>query len=205
MLSGGRVTWIRSKNGVFTTKSAWDFFREKGSPVPWHKILWFSGSVPRHAMIRLLEVDWILWTDWPPLVFPNPSLVLCATGKTRVWITFSSLANSLIWHSLFNKCNLPCTFSCWEDFFQDVANRFKGQSLRDLIIKLMMAAGVYIVWKERNSRLFRRKSRDVTSVFLDIVLHVRFRMNSLTGFPPSCVNRWLVCSWGFSENLLHNG
>lgn len=57
MLSGGRVTWIRSKNGVFTTKSAWDFFREKGSPVPWHKILWFSGSVPRHAMIRLLEVD----------------------------------------------------------------------------------------------------------------------------------------------------
>lgn len=32
MLSGGRVTWIRSKNGVFTTKSAWDFFREKGSP-----------------------------------------------------------------------------------------------------------------------------------------------------------------------------
>lgn len=147
MLSGGRVTWIRSKNGVFTTKSAWDFFREKGSPAPGIRL---SGSPGLFLVMPwsfgwLLEVDWILLTDWPPLVFPNPSLVLCATGKTRVWITFSSLASYLIWHSLFNKCNLPCTFSCWEDFFQGVANRVKGKSLRDLIIKLMMAAGVYIV------------------------------------------------------------
>ena len=54
-----------------------------------------------------------------------------------------------IWHSLFGKSNLPSSSSCWEDFFLDVANRLKGKSLRDLIVKLILAAGVYLIWKEK--------------------------------------------------------
>lgn len=53
-LNDGRVTWNMSPNGVFTTKSAWDFFRDKGAPVPWHQMILFSGMVPRHAMILWL-------------------------------------------------------------------------------------------------------------------------------------------------------
>jgi hypothetical protein len=204
----GRVTWNMSPNGVFTTKSAWDFFRDKGAPVPWHKIILFSGMVPRHAMILWLVARGRLNTlDRLASFGISQSLTrpLCnGDNENLSHVLFSCQFYNRIWHSLFGKCNLPCSYSCWEDLFLDVANRFKGKSLRDLIVKLMLAAGVYIIWKERNSRLFMGKFRDVTNVYLDIVLHVRLRINSLSGFPPSCVNRWVVSSWGIAENILHN-
>lgn len=86
----------------------------------------------------------------------------------------------------------------------DVACRYKGKSLLHVIVKLLVAVAVYLIWNERNSRLFMGKFRDVTNVYLDIVLHVRLRINSLSGFPPSCVNRWLVSSWGIAKKRMPN-
>ncbi len=42
--------------------------------------------------------------------------------------------------SLFDKCDLPCSFLCWEDLVQVVSSRFKRKPLRDLVVRLMLAA-----------------------------------------------------------------
>lgn len=55
-LSGSRVTRKRTPKGLFSTKSAWDLFRHKEPPVPWHRAVWFPGTVPRHAFFLWLAV-----------------------------------------------------------------------------------------------------------------------------------------------------
>lgn len=190
-------------------KVAWDIFRNKGPPVSWHKAVWFSGMVPRHALILWLAVRGRLSTLDRLASFGITQTLTCPLclreNECLDHILFSCQFANQIWHLLFGKCNLPCPYLCWGDLLQDVATRFKGKSLRDLIVRLMLAAGVYIIWKERNFRLFSRKNRDVSSVFQDIVLHVRLRACSFSGFPPTLANRCIVNSWAISENFLLSG
>jgi len=36
------------------------------------------------------------------------------------------------------KCNLPCSYSCWEDLFLDVTNIFKGKVRRAVYVLLQI-------------------------------------------------------------------
>ncbi|GJU88114.1 hypothetical protein Tco_1300537 [Tanacetum coccineum] len=44
--------WWRDDNGhmsKFSVKAAWEAFRPRGNEVTWHRIVWFSNNIPRHA------------------------------------------------------------------------------------------------------------------------------------------------------------
>ncbi|GJV50983.1 MACPF domain-containing protein CAD1 [Tanacetum coccineum] len=44
--------WWRDNNGhmsKFSVKAAWEAFRPRGNEVTWHRIVWFSNNIPRHA------------------------------------------------------------------------------------------------------------------------------------------------------------
>lgn len=56
-LSGSRVTRKRTPKGLFSTKSAWDLFRHKEPPVPWHRAVWFPAM---HFFF-----GWLCWEDFP--------------------------------------------------------------------------------------------------------------------------------------------
>jgi hypothetical protein len=90
----------------------------------------------------------------------------------------------------------------WDETVQWMIRRSKGKALLSLIIKLMFAAAVYAIWQERNHRIFRGRSRNVVNVCSDILFWVRTIINPLSGFQPSHSNRWLVGSWGISEDVL---
>lgn len=55
-LEGNRVVWTESPNGSFSVRSAWGCLRPRGPSVVWHKIVWFSRMIPRHAMILWLAM-----------------------------------------------------------------------------------------------------------------------------------------------------
>lgn len=103
----GRVTFHMSPNGVFTTKSAWDFFRDKGAPVPWHKIIWFSGMVPRHAMILWLVASGRLNTLDRLASFGISQSLTCplcnGDNENLSHVLFYCLFSNRIWHSLFGN------------------------------------------------------------------------------------------------------
>lgn len=43
-------------NGIFSIKSAWESVRTRGPRVDWHKVVWFSKRIPRHAVILWLAI-----------------------------------------------------------------------------------------------------------------------------------------------------
>lgn len=86
-----------------------------------------------------------------------------------------------------------------------MAQSFKGNSLLSIVCKLMLAAAVYAIWKERNLRTFQERVRSVCNVYHEVLYWVRVRVNTLHGVRPSQENRWLQRSWGFSEEVFRTG
>ena len=64
----------------------------------------------------------------------------------------------------------------------------------------MLAAAVYAIWYERNSRFFKARARNECFIN-EITLCVRARVSTLQGFKPSQENRWLLRSWGLSHAI----
>ncbi|XP_024962541.1 uncharacterized protein LOC112502766 [Cynara cardunculus var. scolymus] len=70
-----RVLWGEDLTSAsdFTVSNAWDLLEGSHSVVPWHKAVWFSGHIPKHAFClwlacqrRLPTQDRMLWKDDPP-------------------------------------------------------------------------------------------------------------------------------------------
>lgn len=55
---GGRpkMLWLGSPNGTFSVSRAWEDIRNRSTQVPWYRVVWFKGKVPRHALILWLAV-----------------------------------------------------------------------------------------------------------------------------------------------------
>lgn len=160
--------------------------------------------VPRHAVILWLAVRGRLNT-LDRMNSHGYSRGLCCPlcnreNESLTHLFFACPFASSIWQSLFSKCNLLWTYSCWNEMLLDVANSYKGTSLLCKIVKLMLATSVYLIWRERNSRLFTGKCKDLTVVCMDIILNVRFRINSLS-FESTYLNKRLASSWGISEDV----
>jgi hypothetical protein len=55
---------------------------------------------------------------------------------------------------------MPWVHENWEDLIHWMASHFKGKSLLSIVTKLMLAAIVYTIRNERNTRLFQRNYKD---------------------------------------------
>lgn len=112
--------------------------------------------------------------------------------------------DSSIWLTLCGKCNILPIMMSWEGTYRWLASSIKGNSLSSLITRLMFAAIVYGIWRERNSRIFHGKSFDAGYVCYEIVFWVRARVNSLRGLLPSQENSRFLHSWGISPAIFNS-
>ncbi|GJX92045.1 RNA-directed DNA polymerase, eukaryota, reverse transcriptase zinc-binding domain protein [Tanacetum coccineum] len=85
----------------------------------------------------------------------------------------------------------------WNDLVNHVARLYCGNSIDSVIRRLGLAVGVYLIWKERNGRIFRdekRSIKELAEVFADLI---RTRLLSLKFKKSAAVLRvqkiWNVC------------
>lgn len=50
------VTWCWEPKGHFSIRSALETIRHRASELNWHRLVWFSGSIPRHSFILWLAI-----------------------------------------------------------------------------------------------------------------------------------------------------
>ena len=74
----------------------------------------------------------------------------------------------------------------------EIISRFKS-----VVRRLILAASVYNVWKERNGRLFRDAKRSSDEVFKNIVDTMKNRLVELI-VKESCDVRKMQSKWGIS-------
>lgn len=201
-----RVKWAASSNGKFSTKSAWESIRHRGSIKQWHHLVWHRRAIPRHAMILWLAI-WGKLNSQDKLisqgVIQANTCVLCNTHPEDLnHLFFSCDFSDFIWRSLWAKCSQTWSHRSWEDTVAWLSGNYHSSSLFCMVVRLMFAAAVYCIWREGNYRLFSRKSKNPSSVLQDIIFWVRSRVNPLGDLDPTQENRLLLSMWGFSETIL---
>ncbi|XP_039026924.1 uncharacterized protein LOC120160623 [Hibiscus syriacus] len=158
--------------GTKTTRDVWEAVREKRNKVNWHKIIWFPSHIPKFSMIAWMDI-----LDRFPtrerlsrmcIVNDCRCVLYNETNETRDHL-FSecSFAKSL-WSSILNLSQLHVPHMTWEEKICWASKEWKGKSLLTTILKLAWTSFIYLIWEERNRRIYHRGSREVDQVLSSI-------------------------------------
>lgn len=203
--SRDRIVWAESPNGKFSIKSAWNSVRHRETVVGWHKLVWFKNLIPRHAIILWMAIRGKLYTQDKLVsmgIIQINRCVLCKEEEETLDHLFSSCPfTARIWSLLCDRCALPRSHRRWETNVEWLSRNFSDKSLLSLIVRLMFAAFVYSLWKERKMRMQSGKTRRLVQIYLEILEYVRTRTIYLRNFPRSSANIRLVEAWGLTDSI----
>lgn len=188
-LGNDRFLWRQANETFapnFSSKITWENLRTPSPIKAWHKIIWFKELIPRNAFIswlarlrRLPTRDRL--TRWGLNV--PPICVLCnAAPETHHHIFFECEYSSAIWVSSASAI-LPHPPL---DIHSAVAwlglSRGSSSAQALCLLKIIFQAAVYLIWKERNARIFTSTSIPAAQIRSSLDRLVRDRILSL---PPS--------------------
>ncbi|KAJ9536697.1 hypothetical protein OSB04_un000082 [Centaurea solstitialis] len=171
------VYWDSDLSGSFSVREAYKTFDGVRSVVPWHASVWFKGHIPKHSFClwiaclnRLPTQDRIhTWKQDPPDMLCS----LCGTcPDSHEHLFFECNYSKAVWKKIRMEVHWMTIPDDWNGIMNTISNHASGHKLH----KLTLAASVYMVWRERNNRLFTDKKKPPEQVAKDIKAVVMLRM-----------------------------
>ncbi|XP_024964846.1 uncharacterized protein LOC112505132 [Cynara cardunculus var. scolymus] len=132
----------------FTVGNAWASLEGNHPVIPWSKLVWFSGHIPKHAFClwlacqrRLPTQDRLHWKDEPP----DLECLLCGQClDSHDHLFFQCSYAGVVWTSVLHMVDLSGMPSRWEQIVQVISDSNSCPKL--LKQKLAVAAAVYYIW-----------------------------------------------------------
>lgn len=198
--------WQLNPDGEFTIQSAWNHWRSKFDKVVWHKLIWGPNSIPRVSFIVWMAIHERLNTGDRLQLFglvPSSVCPFCQqSNENHSHLFFDCLFTAKIWHAIKTKCNVNWPDLKWPHIIPFATNETKRKSLRSTIIKLAMLCSVYLIWIERNNRIFNQELKPEEVIVKSIVQMVRGRLLSITSLPRSAGDEWFLSQWNLPATIL---
>ncbi|XP_077232559.1 uncharacterized protein LOC143869884 [Tasmannia lanceolata] len=173
--------WKPNSNGLFTAKSGWEVTRQKFVKPGWASRIWFSCHIPRHALVSWKALkNGLSTTDNLPFLDPsvNRSCILCNFGLESVThLFFQCNYSKWIWNIILGK--LGHRRNPNPDLLQEelwLANNFKGAGQTSKLAYIAFEAAIYIIWIERNNRVFHKISLPNSTLLSEILILVRSKV-----------------------------
>ncbi|CAA7053093.1 unnamed protein product [Microthlaspi erraticum] len=173
----------------FSSKATWEKIRDSAPLVPWHGVIWFKQEIPRCSFISWLVMKKRLPTRdrlraWG-LGIP-PECVLCSTGiESHDHLFFECDFSLTLWNSFTGQ------FQFSQPLTSDSVAMCIGndpdlsRSSKGVVIRLLFQVVMYLVWKERNQRIFTPTSSSPTAVCAQVDRLIRDRLLS---FPATATS-----------------
>lgn len=167
---------------TFSASSVWDHLHDRLPEVDWHKSVWFKGRIPKHAFMMWLIALNRLSTrgrmrNWGLNV--PPSCVLCGSAVESHQHIFSDCAYGReVWSFFFSAVGLtppPLVL----DVFRWILAPTPHRNI-NIILKIAYQASLYMIWKERNSRIHSQVSRPAASFIQEVQRQLRAKMDILS-------------------------
>ena len=200
------VTWALTSSGFFTTNSAWMAIRASLPTAPWADFLWFSGHIPRTAFILWLAFRKRLDTQdrlFHPI--PNINCLFCGTVlESHDHLFFSCSASAQVWDFILCRLDTHVPQLPWEELIMWLATHWRGASFEAVIRKLCLAATIYYIWQERNSRFHTNSRRSTMEVALAAINMVRGKLTSFRVVEDSIRNRYIQVKWGLPTSIFRD-
>ena len=197
------VLWVPSASNTFSTASCWQSLRQTRNLVPWHKIVWFSASIPKASFILWLAIKGKLKTQ-DRLIQSSSQLscLLCGSQmETHNHLFFSCSYTQEIWMSLLMKSEIPYTHHSWNEWVDWMTKNHSGKKFKDIVLKLCFGMAIHSIWMERNNRFHANSFKRPNEVLHAILELIRLRLTSLRKIHDTLENRSIQTSWGIPDTI----
>jgi hypothetical protein len=156
-------SWHAGDNGF--AAEAYDHFRVKGREISWDSVVWESWSLPKHSFVLWLAVLGKLRTkDRLHFVPDNPNCVFCdQEEESHGHLFFSCSWTSSFWSSIARWLHLPRRLPSLSSAVRGLAPKKKSMVHR--MRRASLSIAVYLLWEERNKRLFDNSALAIEKLF----------------------------------------
>ncbi|XP_058202567.1 uncharacterized protein LOC131317001 [Rhododendron vialii] len=162
------VVWTLTPNGCYLAKSAWMALRNKAPTVDWAHMVWHKKYVPRWSFI--------LWV----------ALLGSLSTKDRLMEWGTSIK--------FKCCRHGDSLSLLAEV--QWGSQHCSKSVSTIIYQWCLAALVYFLWRERNSRIFRQVGVDSYTLVKRIEEEIRACLVSMKLSIHSDFDAAVCQAWG---------
>ncbi|XP_020266677.1 uncharacterized protein LOC109842187 [Asparagus officinalis] len=145
--------------------------------VLWRDTVWECLSFPKHAFIlwlaahdRLLTQDKLLKRG----IININQCKLCSDAvlECRNHLFFDCSFSRDVWNGIMDWIHFKWRSCDWCILLNWYNTRLKGNGLKHKVKRMVLAATVYSVWRERNARIFGQISKSVEQLIRDIKIDV---------------------------------
>ncbi|XP_022553626.1 uncharacterized protein LOC111203823 [Brassica napus] len=173
---------------VFSSKVTWEYLRVPSPTVYWHMVVWFKEYIPRNSFMAWLALLRKMPTRdrlrrWGMDV---PSVCeLCSTSsETHHHLFFECEYSSTLWQAFASQIwtNPPNDLHSAASWILQLSRQSNANAIR--LIKLIFQASIYLLWKERNARIFTTVSTPPRIIHHALDRLLRDRLISIKATPP---------------------
>ncbi|XP_020258907.1 uncharacterized protein LOC109835341 [Asparagus officinalis] len=140
--------------------------------VPWADTVWESSILPKQSFIlwfaiqnRLLTKDRLLKRG----VIQSNQCSLCEGGsESHKHLFFDSSFSMTVWNGVMEWLKFSWRTCDWRLLLDWYCNSLKVKGSKLKVKRMALAASVYYIWRERNERIFKSKSRSSGQIIRDI-------------------------------------
>ncbi|XP_021986390.1 uncharacterized protein LOC110882755 [Helianthus annuus] len=210
-----RVFWKEGNDlSDLSSSSVWKSVRTREVDVDWFTIVWFSQCIPRHAFLmwlimqgKLLAPDKI--SQWDFARRKNMNMICCllyyADVDSHAHLFFECNFSAQVWNSVRSKAGMAYVDSKWSSIVDLLCARARSKSAINYVSRVIVAATTYMIWQERNARLFKNHSRPPDTLCDIILSMVRYKLMGMKFKDTDKVRRLLV-DWGIhGDSVIDNG
>lgn len=176
------VTNGQNASETFSTSGTWKALFSSHVEVFWHKEVWFSGRIPKHAFLswvaardRMVTRDRLL--RWG-LNVPAECVLCVGQNENRQHLFFDCVFSKQGWMFFADRLRLSPP-SQFEDGLRWLKNPSRDKKVT-LIVRLLHQACLYMIWKERNSRIHTGNARQPGAIITEIKQCLRLRLDTLS-------------------------
>ena len=92
----------------------------------------------------------------------------------------------------------------WQNLIRWLSGNWKIKNLTMISWKICLAATVYIIWLERNHRLYNRLTNSVNQILDRILEMVKMKLSTLKGICDTIENRNMAVRWHLPSTVFGN-
>ncbi|XP_071686013.1 uncharacterized protein [Rutidosis leptorrhynchoides] len=169
----------------FSVSVVWNTIRTRADPVNRYHIVWYLQCIPRHSFLVWLLLGENLKTQdrlkaWEVGASVQLVCPLCSLEPdSHMHLFFRCSFDANIWSSVKNNLMVSISGNEWPEFVDSIRPFAPRRSVRSIVSKLLFGAAVYIIWQERNNRLFKKELRSCSKVVTAIFSLVRLKIMAL--------------------------
>ena len=165
----------------------YDYFRNRGSKLPWPSVIWNAYVTPKHAFTLWLASRKRLPTkDRLSFLHLEDSCVLCVGNRESAeHLFFRCTFSSLVWARIRHWLDITRAMSTISSALRWIRKEARGSTCRARAKRVALACSVYHIWTARNRKIFDGQAQVVEETVFRIKLHVSRVLFSL--YPQNSV------------------